>query len=104
MLKKIYENFRKGIERIRWFANLLSERMNIEIAIFKLLYQSDEMTKKRQQLLSAIGERVVELKGHGDKNVFRDSAVAEALGEIEQIDKNISELRQKASEISRVTG
>ena len=64
MLKNVYENFRKGIEKIKWFATLFSERMNIEIAIFKLLYQSDEMTKKRETLLKTIGERVVELKGH----------------------------------------
>ena len=51
MLKKVYENFRKGMEKIKWFATLFSERMNIEIAIFKLLYQSDEMTRKREALL-----------------------------------------------------
>jgi len=104
MLKRVYENFRKGMERFKWFATLFSERMNIEIAIFKLLYQSDELAKKRQELLVTIGERVVELKGHGDKIVFRDSVVAGALGEIEKIDGNIDELRHKASEISRVTG
>jgi hypothetical protein len=104
MLKRVYDNFRKGTEKIKWFATLFSERMNIELAIFKLLYQSDEMTRKRQELLVTIGERVVGLKAHGDKNVFLDSAVAGALAEIEKLDGNISELRQKASEISRVTG
>jgi hypothetical protein len=68
-LKKVYENFRRGTEKIRWFATLFSERMNVEIAIFKLLYQSDEMSRKRQELLVTIGERVVELKAHGDKIV-----------------------------------
>ncbi len=53
----------EGVEKIKWFATLFSERVNIEIAIFKLLYQSDEMTRKRQELLVTIGERVVELKG-----------------------------------------
>jgi ArsR family metal-binding transcriptional regulator len=104
MLKNVYENIRNGVEKIKWFATLLSERMNIEIAVFKLLYQSDEMTKKREVLLKTIGERVVELKGHGDKIVFRDTDVSEALEEIEKIDKNIEDLRHKASEISRVTG
>lgn len=104
MLKNVYENFGKGLEKIKWFAALFSERMNIELAIFKLLYQSDEMAKKRDGLLKTIGERVVELKGHGDKIVFRDSVVSGALEEIEKLDKNIDDLRHKASEISRVTG
>ena len=104
MFKNVYENFKKGIEKIKWFSTLFSERMNIEIAIIKLLYQSDEMSKKRDVLLKAIGERVVELKGHTEKNVFRDSDIAGALEEIEKIDKNINDLKYKASEISRVTG
>jgi len=104
MLKKVYDNFRRGIEKIKWFATLFAERINIEIAVFKLLYQSDEMARKRQELLVRIGERVVELKAHGDKIVFLDSAIAEALAEIEKLDSHIAELRHKASEISRVTG
>ena len=78
--------------------------MNIEIAIFKLLYQSDEMARNRKTLLTTIGERVVELKGQSEKSIFRDSVVVEALVKIEQIDKHINELRHKAGEISRVTG
>jgi len=104
MLKRIYENFKKGIAKIKWFSALFSERMNIEIAIFKLLYQSDEMAKKREEHLKTIGERVVALKEHGEKSVFRDSVVVEALDEIEKIDKNIDDLRHKASELGRVTG
>ena len=104
MLKKIYENFKKGIEKIKWFATLFSERVDIEIAVFRLLYQSDEMSKKRDEHLKAIGERVVALKEHGEKNIFRDSVIVEALDEIEKIDKHIGDLRHKASEISRVTG
>jgi len=104
MLKKIHENFKKGIEKIKWFATLFSERMNIEIAVFRLLYQSDEMAKKREAHLKTIGERVVALKEHGEKNIFRDSVVVEALDEIGKIDKNIEDLRHKASELSRITG
>ena len=103
-MKNVYENLRKGIEKIKWFATLFSERMNIEIAIFKLLYQSDEMAKKREVLLKIIGERVIELKGHAEKNIFRDSDIAGALEEIEKLDKNINDLKSKASDISRVTG
>ena len=104
MLKRIYENFKKGIAKIKWFSTLFSERMNIEVAIFRLLYQSDEMAKKREEHLKTIGERVVAIKEHGEKSVFRDSVVVEALDEIEKIDKNIDDLRHKASELGRVTG
>jgi 4-hydroxy-3-methylbut-2-en-1-yl diphosphate synthase IspG/GcpE len=54
--------------------------------------------------MQAIGQRVIELKGHSDKNIFKDSVIVEATAEIEKLDKNIDELKQKAAEISRVTG
>ena len=83
MLNKVYDNFKKGIEKIRWFATLFAERLNIEIAVLKLLHQSEEMTQKRATLLRAIGEQVVALNEHPEKNVFRDSVIAGALEEIE---------------------
>ncbi len=104
MFRNVYENFGKGLEKIKWFATLFSERVHMEIAVFKLLYQSDEMAKKRDELIKTIGERAVEMKGQGEKNIFRDSVVAGAMEEIEKIDRNIDELKQKAGEISRVTG
>jgi len=41
------------------------------------------------------------MKDHPEKSVFKDGVVAGALQEIEKIDKNIEELKQKAGEISR---
>jgi seryl-tRNA synthetase len=102
-MKKIFEDFRKGIEKVRWFAKLFAERLKIEIAVFRLLYDADRMNKTREKLLKKIGERVMELKEHHDKNIFRDTTIAEALGEIEKLEKNMEETRAKVSDIGRVT-
>lgn len=102
MLKRIKDNFIKGVDRIKWFSTVFSERLKIEITIIKLLYRSDEMDKKRDELLKAIGQRVYELKSHTDKNILRDKAVSEAIVEIEKVEKNIEELNQKVSEINKV--
>ncbi len=101
-MKKIKENLRKGIERIKWFAAILSERLKIEIAVIRLLFQSDKMYKKREELLKTIGERIVELKDHPDRNIYKDKVILDALNEAEEIQKNIDELKEKASEISKV--
>jgi len=102
-MKKIFEDFRKGIEKVRWFAKLFAERLKIEIAIFRLLYDSDKMKKTREELLKKIGERVMDLKEHHDKNILRDTVIAEALGEIENLEKSMEETRAKVSDIDRVT-
>ncbi len=101
-VKKIIDDFRKGIERMRWFATVFSERLKIEIAIFRLLYESDRMDKIRTELLRKIGERVMELRDHHDKNILKDSVIAETVAEISKLEKTIEDLKTRASEIGRV--
>ena len=102
MLQRVRDNFRQGIYRIKWFATLFAERLKIEIAIIKLLYQSDELDKRRGKLLQAIGKRVYDLKGHPEKMFLKDRTVLDAVSEIEKIEKDVEDLRQKVSEMGGV--
>ena len=102
MIKKLLENFKRGTEKFRWFAALFSERIKIEIAVVRLLYNHDEMSKKKDELLIKIGQRVVDLRENTERNILKDRLIAESLTEIEGLDKSINELKEKASEISRV--
>lgn len=102
-VRKIIDDFRKGLERLRWFARVFAERLTIEIAIFRLLYESDRTARTRGELLKTIGERVMELKDHRDKNILKDSVVEEAVAEISKLEKTINDLKTKVSEIGRVT-
>jgi hypothetical protein len=102
MLKRLKENFEGGIEKIKWFSSLLSERLKVEISLIRLLYQSEQMEKKRDELLKKIGERAYELREHTEAHILKDSAVAETLSEIGKINEEIESTRIKASEISRL--
>ncbi|MBI5074789.1 MAG: hypothetical protein HZB62_06440 [Nitrospirae bacterium] len=102
-MKKIIDDFRKGLERVRWFSTVFAERLKIEIAIFRLLYESDRMAKTREELLKKIGERVLALKDHHDKNILRDSVIAEAVAEISKLEKTIEDLKTRVAEIGRVS-
>ncbi|GAB4488247.1 MAG: hypothetical protein OHK006_18420 [Thermodesulfovibrionales bacterium] len=101
MLNRVQENFRNGIDRLKWFSGVFADRLKVEIALVKILYRSNEMRKTRDELLRRIGERVVELSGHPDKQVLKDTGIAEALAEIGKIDREIEECRQKADELGR---
>jgi len=101
MLKRIKSSFDAGIEKIKWFASLLSDRMKIEISVVRLLYQSTEMERKRMELMKTIGERVYSLK-NGPNKILKDPVVAETLGRIEALDAEIEDVKKKASEISRI--
>ena len=102
MLKRIKENFESGVRKVEWFSSLLSERLKIEISLIRLLYQSEQMGKKRDDLLKDVGKRVCELKEHAETQILRDRVIAEALEEIGKIDAEMESVRKKASEISRI--
>jgi len=100
MVRRLKDNFDRGIEKIKWFSSLLSERLRIEYVVIKLLFQSDMLEKKKDELLKKIGQRVLEMKEHIDRQISRDKVIADALSEIEKINNEIDITKKKASEIS----
>ena len=102
MWKRIKENFDSGVDKVKWFSSLMNERVKIELSLFKLLYQTAEMEKKRAALMKAIGERVFELRDASERHVLRDPAIVEALRALERLDEEIEDMRRKASEIERI--
>ena len=104
MWKKIKNNFDAGIERIKWFSSILSERMKIEFSVIKLVSDRDKKEKERAEKLRLIGERVFELKEQHDKNVLKDKVIAGSISEIEKLDSEIEDIKKKVSEISKVEG
>ena len=75
MIKKLKENFENGVEKIKWFASLLSDRLKIELS-------------------------VMEMKEHADRQVLKDSVILDTVGEVEKIDQELEQTRKKAQEIS----
>ena len=100
MWKRIKESFDSGAEKIRWFSSLLSERVKIESSVVRLLYQSEQMERKKDELMKNIGQRVYELKGYSERYILKDKIIVEALNELEKISSEIEGKKKKASEIS----
>jgi len=102
MLKKIKDSFDSGVDKIKWFSSLLSDRVKVEVSVMKLLYQSDQMGKRKEDVLRTIGRRVHELKEYPDRQILKDTVISDALAEIEQITSEIEQTRKKASEINKI--
>lgn len=101
MFSRIKRDFDSAIEKIKWFASLFSERVRIEIAVFKLLYKSEELRKRRDELMREIGEEVYEMRGK-EKNIYANTEVRNAIKELETLEPEIKETVEKASEISKI--
>jgi len=100
MIKRLKTNFDTGVEKIKWFSSILSDRLKIEFSLIKLLYQSDQLEKKRDELMKNIGRRVYELKETSERSILKDRVIMDALNEIAKIDSDIESTKKKASEIS----
>jgi hypothetical protein len=100
MLRKIKQNLESGVEKIKWFATVLNERLKIEFSVVKLLYQSNQMEKQKDELMNTIGKRVFELKAGPDKHILKDRIIADCLNEIDHLDAEIESTKKKASEMS----
>ena len=102
MFNRIKKDLEDAIAKIKWFASLLSERLRIEIEVFKLFYKSEELKKRKEELLKKIGEEVYELRGK-EKNIYSVKEVAEAIKDIDLLEPEIKQTLEKASEISSTT-
>jgi seryl-tRNA synthetase len=100
MYARIKSDLEDGIGKISWFARLLSERVKIELAVFRLTYQSEELKKKRNDLLKSIGEEVYRMR-KSEKGIHANREILDALKDIEALDPQIKETDEKVSEISR---
>ncbi len=101
MFSRIKKDFDEGIEKIKWFASLLSERLRIEITVFKLLYRSEELKKRRNELMKKIGEEVYAMRGK-EKNIYANKEVMNTIKELESLEPEIKETVERASEISKI--
>ncbi|MDX9714725.1 MAG: hypothetical protein RBT37_04765 [Dissulfurispiraceae bacterium] len=100
----MYQRLKKDIERagehIKWFASLLSERIRIEIAVFKLMYRSEEIKKRKEELLRVIGAEVYSSR-ESASDVYSNSEIRNAIIELESLDPQINEIAEKVQEISK---
>lgn len=101
MLYKIKKSIEEGWSRLRWFASIVSERLKVEIAVIRLLRESADMEKKREELVGDIGERVFELRASSDMNIYEDSKVTAALKELETLDGELGQLKSRVSAIGQ---
>ncbi len=79
MINKVKDSFNTGLLRVKWIATFVAERTKAETSVVKLLYESSKLESKIDDLYKDIGKRVIELKEKGDKEVYQDFIVQQAL-------------------------
>lgn len=102
MIAMIRQRLRQGIEKLRWYGELIGERLRAESALITLLGQAHDLEGRRDKAAQSAGYRLLELWDEDGVNVFKDPQVAEALSEVRDLDEEISGLKEQASLVSEV--
>jgi seryl-tRNA synthetase len=101
MLIGLKKSLDEGVGKVRWVSSLLTERLKVEVAVIKLLRESDGLEKRRSELIGDIGERVYELRARKEMELLKDPKIIAAIKELEPLDNELQELKEKASEIGK---
>ena len=102
MIDRIRKSLDKGLDQVKWFATFLAERTKAETEIAKLLFESTKIEGKIEDLYRDVGKRVMELKEKGDKAVWKDFVILQALDEIKHLKEAAEEYRNQANDLSKL--
>ena len=101
MLGRLKDSFDSGFEKIKWVSAVLSERLKVELAVLKLLWQSNDLDKQRNTLKQSIGERVFEIRGRQDADLLKDTRIKRDIAELERLEVEIKDIKSKVSETGK---
>ncbi len=102
MINKVKDSFNTGLMRVKWIATLVAERTKAETSVVKLLYESSKLESKIDNLYRDIGKRVIELKEKGEKEVYQDFIVQQALNELKDLRDAVKDYGKQAKNINKL--
>lgn len=104
MFAMVQERLREGIEKLRWYAELIGQRFRAEVALIRLMGHAHELEQRRDEAAARAGYRLLTLWDKEGVNVFEDPEVADALTEVRELEEEIDGLKEQASLVSEVEG
>ena len=100
MIEQVRRNFYSGIERIRWFSEIVSERIKVEIAVIKLMGKAERLKKDRENLAKAVGERVFESRARLSDSC-KDDYIKNILIEMEMVSEEMEKLKTRLANMTK---
>ena len=100
MIEQVRRNFYSGVERIRWFSEVVSERIKIEIAVVKLMGKAERLKKEKDELARAIGERFFESRAQMP-DTCKDGLIRNILIEMEMVNEELDKLKARLANMTK---
>lgn len=98
MFEIIKKDFLQGLKTFKFWAQVLSERVKIELNVLKLISQLNKLTLKRDALFQSIGKEVYESWSE-QLNLKENEKISNLVRQIREIEAQIEDKKKKLSEL-----
>lgn len=94
MIETVKKDFLQGLKTFKFWAQVLSERVKIEINILRLLGEINKLTEKKDELLKEIGKEVYE-----NPEITKIEKISGLIKQIKEFEALLEEKRKKLAEL-----
>ncbi|GAB5046435.1 hypothetical protein [Thermodesulfovibrio sp. TK110] len=98
MLEIIKRDFLQGVKTFKFWAEVLSERVKIELNVLKLISEINKLNIKRDAFLKSIGKEVYNSWG-GNFSLKENEKISTLIRQIREIEAQIEDKKRKLSEL-----
>jgi len=98
MLEIIKKDFLQGLKTFKFWAQVFSERVKVELNVLKLISEINKLSLKRDELLKSIGKEICSLWA-GELNLKENEKISALVRQIREIEAQIEDRKKKLSEL-----
>ncbi|MGC9045303.1 MAG: hypothetical protein ACP5JA_02600 [Thermodesulfovibrio sp.] len=102
MLEIIKRDFLQGLKTFKFWAEVLSQRVKIELNVLKLISEINKLSLKRDLFLKSIGQEIYE-SWNENLNIKESENISSLIRQIREIEAQIEDRKKKLSELEDIS-
>lgn len=102
MIETIKRDFVQGLKTFKFWAEVFSERVKVEINVFKILNEIRRLNERRDELLRELGMETME-SWKSSKELEDNEKIFSIVRKIKELDEKIEEQKRKIQELGELT-
>uniref|UniRef100_A0A7C4EN72 Uncharacterized protein n=1 Tax=Thermodesulfovibrio aggregans TaxID=86166 RepID=A0A7C4EN72_9BACT len=99
MIETIKKNFLQGFKTFKFWAQVLSERIKVEINVLRLIGELSKLTEKKNEILKEIGKEVYENPGE----LTRSEKISNLIKQIKELETVLEEKRKRLNDLEDIS-
>lgn len=102
MIDSIKRDLIQGLRTFRFWAQVFSERVKVEINVFRIIGEIHSLHERRDELLRELGKEAID-NWSNIKNLEENERVHSLIRKIKELDEKIEENKRKIKELGEMT-